>query len=248
MALPYNHHGPFDIRYNVGTGAFPNPASAIGTANVAVISTTITGFLCPSTPFTASTYSATIPAGTVVSSPGAPNVTVPVTVSWAAANSDYSAASGVGTNFGVPIASPGGNRDGILGFGKYCSTAMIKDGTANTILVGEKTGGAIIYYRGGTPAPAAVQTAVGPTNGGGWGDGLNGEHWIEGSLTDGSGASGPCGINCTNQRSRRFFSFHVGGAPFVMADGRVLLLNQTVSSTTLAALITRSKGEVIGEY
>ena len=238
MVLPYLDQQPLYKKYDFRTGAFTTPASVVGTANVAVISTRLTAFLCPSTPSMAPTYNAATPAGAL---PGLP------ALAWTAATSDYSAATGVMNAYGVPPASPGGSRDGALSFGILCSTTMIKDGTANTILVGERTGGPTIFYRGGVTAPAAVQ-AVGPTNGGGWGDALNGEHWITGSLIDGSGASGPCGINCTNQRGRGFYSFHAGGAHFVMADGRVLFLNQSLSSTTFAALITRNKGEVIGEY
>ena len=238
MLLPFLDQGPLYKRYDFRTGAFTTPASAVGTANTAIISTTLSVFSCPSTPGMALTYSAAVPAGAL---PGLP------ALAWTAANSDYCASTGVMTTYGIPSASPGGSREGALGFGLICPTSLIKDGTANTILVGERTGGSTIYYRGSVPAPAAVQ-ALGPTNGGGWGDGLNGEHWISGSLADGSGASGPCGINCTNLRGRGYYSFHAGGAHFVMADGRVVFINQTISATTFAALITRSKAEVVGDY
>jgi prepilin-type processing-associated H-X9-DG protein len=82
---------------------------------------------------------------------------------------------------------------------------------------------------------------------------LNAEHWTEGSLSTGVtgttiGSGGSCAINCTNARGKGFFCFHTGGAHFVMADGAVRFISQNVAQFTFAGLITRRKGEVVGEY
>ena len=238
MLLPYLDQAPLYKKYDFRSLAVTTPASAVGTANVAVISTPLTTFICTSSLSTAPIYAGAVPAGAL---PGLP------ALAWTAANSDYCATTGVMTTYGVPPAAPVGNREGVLSFLKACSTADIRDGTSNTFLVGERTGGATIFWAGSVAAPAANQ-AAGPTNGGGWGDALNGEHWISGSLANGSGASGPCGINCSNQRGLGYYSFHAGGAHFLMADGRVVFINKSVYAVTFASLITRNNREVVGAY
>ena len=47
-----------------------------------------------------------------------------------------------------------------------------------------------------------------------------------------------------------FGSYHVGGAQFLMADGSVRFIAQSISAQTLQALFTRDGGEAIppGEY
>jgi hypothetical protein len=258
MLLPYLDQGPLYKKYNFASPAMNPPqtghSATVLTSNVGVISTPLPVFLCPSTPGGAPTYNVSVPAGAFTGFPA---------MSWTAANSDYSAASGVRGIFANQAyasfpGGAGGNREGVLSGFSTTSTADIKDGTANTILVGERTGGAEIYNTGGTvanlaPLPAAQQTLIKTTNGGGWGDVLNAEHWLEGALGTGVtgatiGSGGPCAINCTNARGKGFFCFHAGGAHFVMADGAVRFLSQNINQFTFAGLITRRKGEVVGEY
>ena len=45
-----------------------------------------------------------------------------------------------------------------------------------------------------------------------------------------------------------FGSHHVGGAHFLMADGAVRFIGDTVNITTFNALGTKGTGEVTGEY
>jgi hypothetical protein len=120
------------------------------------------------------------------------------------------------------------------------------DGSSNTFLLGEKTGSNTIYYK--QQAQGALPAALRDTNGVAWGDILQGEHWIAGSLYDGTGSGGPCAINCTNLRGRGYHSFHVGGAQFLMGDGAVRFISENIAASTFAALITRKKGEVVGEF
>ena len=251
MLLPYLDQGPLYQSFDFTSPAMNAPQAphnpAVLAANVAVISKKLPAFLCPSTPGGTDKYNAVVPAGAFPPFPA---------MAWTAANSDYSAASGVlgvyATRAYVNFpGGAGGDREGALGAFSTTSTADLTDGTSNTILVGERTGGATIYNPGGQQAPASVQ-AYGPTNGGGWGDVLNAEHWLGGALYDGwanpGSPQGPCAINCTNARGRGFYSFHTGGAHFVMADGAVRFVGQNIDQFTFAGLITRRKGEVIGEY
>ncbi len=119
--------------------------------------------------------------------------------------------------------------------------ADITDGTSNTFLFGERLGGATIY-QGRTP----MSSPFGGVNGGGWADFLNGEHWPNGSLYDGTPGpdGGPCIINCTNLRSAGFYAMHPGGCQFAMCDGSVQFIVGTVNPHTFASMLTRQKGEM----
>jgi prepilin-type processing-associated H-X9-DG protein len=52
-------------------------------------------------------------------------------------------------------------------------------------------------------------------------------------------------INATNEHSFLFYSFHPSGANFGFADGSVRFVNESAQLWTLAALTTRSGGEVV---
>ena len=76
---------------------------------------------------------------------------------------------------------------------------------------------------------------------------MNGEHWLAGALYDGTLGpdGGPCPINCTNLRSHGFYSFHPGGCEFLLSDGSVRFVSETVDAFTFAAAITAAKREVL---
>jgi prepilin-type N-terminal cleavage/methylation domain-containing protein/prepilin-type processing-associated H-X9-DG protein len=218
----------------------------IGQANVAIISTPLAMFTCPSAPGSATEriYNGFIPAGTL---PGLPNLT------YKAAPSDYCVTTGV-LGFYANLAyanqgGAGGDRHGALRVATFQGPernriADILDGTTNTFLMGERTGGNT-FYSGirkilGIPAP------FNGLNGGGWGDPLNGEHWLGGSVRNPSfpAAQGPCAINCTNIRGAGFHSLHAGGSQFVMCDGSVQFVGSGVDPFSMASRITRQKAEV----
>jgi len=157
---------------------------------------------------------------------------------------------------------PGGasSRDGVLQYtGSRLNNPTVKDdvvsdmtritdGTSNTLMIGERVGGGQIYLKGGVAAPTGQPwDTFRQTNGGGWGDILNGEQWYSGSLVDGTPGpdGGPCAINCTNRRSAGFYSFHPGGAQFAVADGSVRFISDTTSAFVFAALTTRAGGESV---
>jgi prepilin-type processing-associated H-X9-DG protein len=116
----------------------------------------------------------------------------------------------------------------------------ITDGTSNTILLGEIAGRPDVYRVG--------KKVSGTTEGAGWGDPLNGENWFAGSLFDGSGAQGPCLINCTNLTGRGLYSFHSGGCNLLLCDGSARFVPQGTSGKVIAFMVTRAKGEVIPDF
>jgi prepilin-type N-terminal cleavage/methylation domain-containing protein/prepilin-type processing-associated H-X9-DG protein len=112
---------------------------------------------------------------------------------------------------------------------------QITDGTSCTILLTEDAGRPRLWHNG-TAGPD--QTVIG----GPW-QAFNNGIVLKGSNGDGTGASGACAINCTNDRE--VYSFHSGGANAVFADGSVHFLSAGMSIQTLAALVTRAGGESI---
>jgi prepilin-type N-terminal cleavage/methylation domain-containing protein/prepilin-type processing-associated H-X9-DG protein len=260
--LPFIEQQPLADQYN------PRVTPAMGT-NPAVVRTSLNVYLCPSSPGgTQRKYDMNIPpnANATLQALGFPGIAV-----TGMAASDYSATSGVRSGFGN-IAynnNQGGERHGtlyahatltvganVISSYKDSRIADIVDGTTNTFLVGERVGGDSLFskrLRITAQAPI-VAFAVG-VNGGGWGDPLNGEHWLKGGLTTGlpnpmtsidpTPPGGPCAINCTNLNGYGYFSFHAGGCQFLMADGSVQFVSETASPQSIAYRITRQKGEVL---
>lgn len=246
LLLPYIDQAPLYNQYNCGVPsineavAFGYPAAVIA-SNIQKISTVLPVFLCPSTP-----------GGNKIYSGGAAFLGTNLT--WTAAQSDYSVTTGVYNTFASIAYSgnPGGQRNGALQVagtgGGDSRIASVTDGMSNTFLLGERVGGTTIYNarRQDQGLPASLTQS----NGGGWGDFLNGENWLQGALFDGTlnPGGGPCPINCTNANGYGYYSFHSGGAHFLMGDGAVRFVSSNIAASTLAGLITRGKGEVIGEF
>lgn len=259
--LPYIEQAPLKQQYNMNVPA-ANEFGTAGQANVALIQTPLNAFVCPSAPGGAAgrLYDGALPAGGGVGIPLLPALT------WRAAPSDYCVPTGVlGVFANIAYASfpggAGGSRHGVMrdhitivGAGVTGNPATgfagIVDGSSNTWLLGERTGGNDIYSKtqSWTAAPAAIKQQLVGANGGGWGDPLNGEHWLGGTLASGlpfPPQQGPCPINCTNLRGYGFHSFHPGGCHFLVADGSVSFVSETADAFSIAGRITREKGEVV---
>lgn len=244
VVLPFIEQQPLFDAYDTRVPPF-NEAVALGydptvvARNMEVIRTVLPTFVCPSAPMA--------PAARVYTLDYTPDF--PVTAQVAA--SDYCVASGVrGVYAQLAYANfQAGQRHGALQFAgnfpgetsRSSRMADIQDGTSNTILLAERLGGNEIYVGRRVRAEYAP---LGAANGGGWADILNGEHWPAGSVQNETAPQeGPCGINCTNRRGAGFYSFHPGGAMFLLADGSVTFLSESIQPFVLASLITRAGGE-----
>ncbi len=123
---------------------------------------------------------------------------------------------------------------GVLGLNVSRRLTDVTDGTSSTLLMAEDAGrnqvwqlGQFVKFGGPSGAWAA------PNN------------WIVITGIDPSTGAppGPCVINCNNFND--VYSFHVGGANSLFADGSVHFLPATLDINILIALMTRNQGEVI---
>lgn len=260
MLLPYLDQGPLYEQWTSEVPAFNEAVAFFDPVrvqqNLQVIRTPLEVFVCPSCP-AAVQDDYTLPANSAGA--GVP----PVDLTWTAARSDYCPATGVrGASGGFATIAyanfPGGaggqragalNACGAIGGDSITRFRDLVDGVSNTILVAERTGGSSIYKR--RQVDSTLTALAGSANGGGWGDFLNGEHWPEGSLNDGTpvpGTGGPCAINCSNMRGVGFHSFHTGGIQILLGDGSVRFVSENIDAFTFAGLMTRRKGETIGSF
>ena len=140
---------------------------------------------------------------------------------------------------GIPWAGSGSK--GALRQNGPTRITELSDGTSNTTLYSEIAGRDKQCYTGKKCVPYDVSSISGVI----WADSDN-RITVTGTSADGlsSFASGPCGMNCNNQQGD-IYSFHTGGANVVFADGSVRFLRESVSITTLAAIVTKGGGEIV---
>jgi prepilin-type N-terminal cleavage/methylation domain-containing protein/prepilin-type processing-associated H-X9-DG protein len=158
---------------------------------------------------------------------------------------DYGPTTGIGTSLlpYLPSGTPA-NDTGMLLYstcdvngaiiGYKPTIATCTDGLSNTILIAEDAGRVDLYRAG--------QRVSGFASGGAWAD-YNSEFYVHGASSAGIVGAGSCVINCTNDNE--IYSFHSGGANVLMGDGSVRFLSANTSPVTVAAMVSRSGGEVI---
>lgn len=187
-----------------------------------VLRTRIKTFLCPSTPEAPSGDLGTLyglPAGVLVVAP-----------------TDYAILDGIGGSYAslLPSGTPTGET-GLIRF-DYSATGTNRptigsatDGLSNTAAVWEDAGRPNRWELG------RMTLANGQLVGSGWYD-MQSEFYIH-DVCNGTQA-----MNCNNRDE--IYAFHTGGANVVWGDGHVSFLRQTTQPVVLAAMISRSGGEV----
>jgi prepilin-type processing-associated H-X9-DG protein len=160
----------------------------------------------------------------------------------ALAPTDYEAVQGVQPASIDPVLYNAGNRFAVMHRNSTTRIADIQDGTTNTIMVVECAGRPQVY-RLGVPNPGLSND-----QGISWAD-SEGPFSLDGASADGTQEGCTPANGCTYAMNKKNdnepYSFHPGGAMFLFADGHVQFIAESVKLQTLAALCTRSAGEVI---
>jgi prepilin-type N-terminal cleavage/methylation domain-containing protein len=140
----------------------------------------------------------------------------------------------------------------------------VTDGMSNTIMLMEQADRNKFYemrtqvtssnLRPGTTQAARLFTQTN-YGGGGWAD-PNVGNWYVGGQRNGNNDTNPfgngwqnsCIINCTNEGTRGFYSFHTGIAQALMGDGGVRSLSENISDFTMSYLLSRQGSDTPGEF
>ena len=239
--------------YNYITNANYSTAQSVAAAKAV-----IPGFICPSSPHSGlAPYADDWLAGSFGSAPPTYHGGGPLdyVAKWPRGNIHNNSLSGF--NYGPFAAVLDINSANGAGCGGVKISDII-DGTSNTMLLGENSApGGNQYAMGKMIGPLCDTCGPNQRMGNAWND------WQWSTGTDFSGRApgsthktvsggssseptGTCAINCINYRN--FYSFHTGGAHFVMCDGTVRFISQNVNIETLARLHMFGDGQVIGEF
>ena len=180
---------------------------------------------------------------------------------------DYFVPEGISASFNAELASQGlpslgTTPDAMWGVLRpvpegQTTFAMVSDGTANTILLGE-CGGREDVWRGKVMTAAQTNSAsagCARARGGAWATNDNPYELGRPALGCSGGTAAltafPAGqlrINATNEWGGLFYGFHDTVACFGMADGSVRTIRDSTSLWILGALTTRGGGEVVGDF
>ncbi len=255
MILPYLEQGNvaagMNIAYsNIDPANLPPPA---GTSQAGLVQ--IKTFLCPSSPALVVDYGPYFQS-VGLNSKGA---------SMPLGRTDYVATAGCYNTFltaCAPLTSASAGDSSNSGWiralapkGTSISNGVkiteITDGSSNTLMIGESGGGQNVYELNmqlpiswtSSPPIVAFNSA--------WGD-PNAAIRVVGYNAAGTVPNGGCfAINTNNYSTlgtapRQLYSFHTGGVNVLRCDGSVAFMQQSISTATLAALISKVGGEVIG--
>ncbi len=147
--------------------------------------------------------------------------------------------NGIGAIFPLgPTGAAGDEVPGILSRMDNIPIAAIIDGTSNTIMIGEDAGRPSIFQQ---QRDAGTITA----DGWGWADpdcGFSLDGVVPGVIGTSWTTGGNCNINCTNDSE--FYAFHPSAMNACMGDGSVRTIRSSISAQNLAALVTRSGGDI----
>jgi prepilin-type N-terminal cleavage/methylation domain-containing protein/prepilin-type processing-associated H-X9-DG protein len=137
-------------------------------------------------------------------------------------------------------------RDAILAQNKVSKIVDVTDGMSNSIMLTECAGRPNTWRAGKLTGSVQGNSA----GGAGWAHFENSySFWgknSDGTTPSDGRRSGPCAVNCTNERQA--YSFHPGGVNVLFGDASVRFLTNSVPTTTFMTLVTRGAGEVTPNY
>ncbi len=157
------------------------------------------------------------------------------------ARSNYLFSCGWRTDYSGPADWNNATQSGVFGHNSRTKMSSVQDGTSNTIAIGES----VQRKDGGT----GTSPIFGPY----WGSGT---HTATIGYTPGSdprfNINAPFNTACTAGPrcvyAWVFSSFHSGGANFLLCDGSVRFISQSIPYATFYALNTRGGGEVLNNF
>lgn len=210
--------------------------------NMTVSQTMFKLFMCPSAP------------GNRKTPTSPPTLTVPALAGVNLGPGDYGSVNAIRRRFYTANglanfpgsqagATPAAGDEAVGALQKVIPTPLlgITDGLSNTLLLAEDAGRPNVFQKG------FGDTGVNTADGFGWADPDAGCS-IDGVVPGAKGVAwttgGTCIMNCTNDSE--LFSFHTGGINATMADGSVRFIRENLNAATLAALVTASGGDIIG--
>jgi prepilin-type processing-associated H-X9-DG protein len=234
--LPYLEQSPLYAMYdfktpgslsNIGGGTLPPTAAALSPThpNAIVQSQKLKVFLCPSDKEPEVVSNAMNPADYYQR----PNTS----------RSNYLFAVGHGTDYNAPSTWNNGGTTGAFGHNTKTKLTEITDGTSNTIAVGES----VQIKRSTSFGPywgSGTHTAtMGYTPAGAPGYNVNADN----TVAYGSACPTPGMPVCVY--AWQFGSNHTGGANFVMGDGSVRFIRNSIAYSNFFAAATRAGGETL---
>lgn len=199
--------------------------------NLAVASIPIPIFRCPSTPQVPEVLRA-------IAKPPRPAIQF----STPLAPTDYEAMQGVHLTSINPQRYNSVNRFSVMHRNSLTRIADVRDGTSTTVAVVECAGRPEVYRDGVKSIDLSNDQGIG------WAD-SEGPFSLDGA--DGEGTREGCtpAAGCTKAINARNdnepYSFHIGGAQFLFADGHVSFISEDIPLDVMAALCTRAAGEVV---
>jgi len=201
--------------------------------NQTVTITSLSVFLCPSSP-----TAPVVRSGLVKT--GAPYFDAKL----GAGRGDYFTPYGFSPVFNITPSSARPNFLGVLENQKPTPFASITDGMSNTMLFYELAGRPDYYVKG-----AKLVRTFSPGTGTlpylDWGAWPSYQELRIQSFTGGENTyDGPCIVNCHNGLNS-VFSFHPGGVNTAACDGSVRFLKESVAKSVMQAYVTKSGGEII---
>ena len=232
FVLPYLESEELFNTYNFHTNWCGNTAG-LGTdhPNHTAISTVVQTFICPSAV-----------RSTLVQKGGTSALFSDFGITptgWDAAVSDYAVNDAIDSSL-VPafadaagdVAAPDpGAIKGIMFTNEPRSPEAVTDGLAHTMLISEDAGRPLRWESGSLES--------GSPEGAGWAD-PESEYYTHGLPTRPT-----CHTNCTNNNED--YSFHLGGAYKLMADGSVQFFSESMSMRVFARYMSPCGGEVVGD-